>query len=240
MSMRAPWLALLGMGLATAPASAQVAGTFTGEVALGYFLASDDLGPTHPVDPAGYLDLRDVGAAPSLGVALLLPSPLPRLRPFTRLSYARAAGVPAVWVPCDPGQACPSILIEPTVRASRAHGTVGLEILFLQVGPSVALGAVAAVGVRRYGISWEPWGGPPNDVFHLPRGSREEWDALREVGLDLSVRFGAAVLTCRWSIAVSEFGPGELTDPETGGAVDLGRRSTTDTALHVGLRRALF
>jgi hypothetical protein len=234
------WLALVAMGLATVPASAQVAGTFTGEIALGYFLAGDNLGSTHPIDPAGYLSLRDVGPAPSLGIAVVLPSTLGGLRPFARLSYARAAGVPAVWVPCDPGQACPSILIEPTVRASRVHGTVGLETPFLQVGTSVALGAAAAVGVRRYGISWEPWGGPPDNVFHLPRGSRGEWDALGEVGLEVSVSVGSAVLVGRWSIAVSEFGPGELTDLQTGGAVDLGRHRTTDTALHVGLRRGLF
>jgi hypothetical protein len=98
----ARWLALVAMGLATAPASAQVAGTLTGEIALGYFLAGDDLGATHPIDPAGVSEprRRRSGDVPGYRRA---PAPDPGgLRPFTRLSSAHAANVPAVRVPCDP------------------------------------------------------------------------------------------------------------------------------------------
>ncbi len=233
----ARWLALLGMGLASPPACAQVAGGLTGEISLGYLLAANDLGHTNPIDPVGYLRLADVDPAPSLGLTLVFPSPLAGVRLFTRLSYARSADVPAIWIPCEPGAACPAILIQPTVRASRMLGTAGLEIPVLRVGSPVIGHALVAAGVRRYGISWDPWG---EGVFQLPRGSHDEWDDLGEAGLGIVVSTGPVAVAGRWSVAISRFGAGEVTTGDPVGTLDLGRRRVVENVLQLGVRRSLF
>lgn len=235
------WLAVpVAMGLASPPVSAQVPPRLTGEIGLAYLTVGGDLGHTRPISPEGYLTLRGAEAAPALEVAVVLPSPLLGIRPFARVAHARAATIPAAWTPCDPGLACPSILIEPTVRASRSYAAMGLEVPLLSLVSGVGLDAVVGVGVRRYGFSWESWGGPPDNSFHLPEGSHAEWDRMAQLGVGLRVPVGAVALSGRWTALVSDFGAGVVPRADGSGTVDLGRSRTLQNVLHLAVRRPML
>ena len=52
------------------------------------------------------------------------------------MTYATAADVQGNWLPCDPGFACPAVLLPIDGGASRLQATVGAELPILtRAGP---------------------------------------------------------------------------------------------------------
>jgi hypothetical protein len=239
----ARWLAVVsGLSLATVPAAAQGVRSPTAELGGGVFTAHKDLGHAYPLTPDGHLRLGRLRAGAAADVGVLLETPLFGLRPLLRLAYAPSRAVPASWRPCEPWAACPAILIQPETRVSRVHLMAGVELPLVRFARGGDLHATFAAGGRRYGISWEEWGGPPEDSFHLPEGADGMWDPLLQTGVGIAVEVGVYAVVMQWSVSWSDFGPGVRSGPDGSGGiatVDLGRRRMAQHAVRVGVRRAL-
>jgi hypothetical protein len=207
----------------------------------GIWIGTNDLGATRQVHPVGYLELGESEAAPALELAAVLGPPGWPLRLWTAFGASANASIPARWSPCDPGQACPAILIEPDVDIQRFTGVIGLELSVPDRTIRVRPYLKAGVGFRHYDVDWKEWGG--EGTFHLPAGSLGEtalltslaggaavdvfgFEARAEAGLDLS-RFGRGVVPVR---SPSPEGPFE---------VDLGRTTVREVMVRVGIFRPL-
>lgn len=213
------------------------------EVRAGATFGSRHLGVTTG-PPAGYFDLDEVGAAPSFGLGMLLPSPVAGIRPHAVVSYAPPADVGGTWIPCEPGLACESILLTVDGRASRLEMLLGAD-LPLQVASGPARPYLSAgVGLRRYGISWSPVG-EETDEISLNEGSYGETDFLARIALGVGVRFGAIEALIEGGADLSAFGAGRVSLPTDQLAlyseptIDLGRTNQHEYTLTLGLRRRL-
>ena len=213
------------------------------EVSLGVVSNPGALGHTSTVEPAGYFDLGGPDPAPVLELAVVLPPTLLGARPLGRISWAPGADVRTRWIPCDPGAVCPSILavLAPgDARVSRLEAVVGVERdLPVALGPFVP-GASVALGVRRYGLSWEGWGEP--GPLQLPPGSHGETDLLVKGGLS-AASSGPWALVTRVEAGLSRHGPGTVdasqATPDSPPTVDLGRQTLTEYTVSMAIRRRM-
>ena len=200
-----------------------------------------ELGATRETRPVGYLELGESEAAPTLELAAVVGSAGWPLRLWTAFGVSADASIRAQWFPCDPGLACPSILIEPEVDIQRFTGVIGLELSVpdrtVRVRPYLKAGA----GFRHYEVEWRQWGG--EGTFLLPEGSIGEtafltslaggaaldvfgFEARAEAGLDLS-RFGRGVVPVITPV------------PEGPFEIDLGRKTLREVMVRVGVYRPL-
>ena len=229
-----------GQALATGDAAWDAAG-FALDLRLGVTSGSTELGASTGV-PDGVFNLRDLGAAPIFGVGALFPETVLGLRPQALVTYATAADVEGNWVPCDPGFACPEILLPVDGSASRLQATAGVELPILtRAGPARPYASVG-IGLRRYGISWASIG-DPGDSFRLAAGSYGETDLLVRFGLGVGVSLGGFEALLEGSADLSRFGAGRVPVPEellaqwAGSTIDLGRDTREHFEVVLGMRR---
>lgn len=213
------------------------------DLRVGVTSGSESLGSFTGV-PDGYFGLGELTPAPGFGLGVLFPEVVLGIRPQALISYAIPADVRGNWIPCDPGFACPSILLPIDARADRLEATVGAELPVLaQAGP-VRPYATAGIGLRRYGFSWSAVG-RPGDPLNLAPGSVGETDFLVRLGVGVGVRMGRYEALLEGTADLSEFGAGRVPVPTESlilwpePFIDLGRESQREYAVVVGLRRYL-
>jgi len=213
------------------------------EVRAGAVFGSGDLGVT--TGPSvGYFALGGVDAAPSLGLAVTTPGFFAGLQPRAAVSYAPPADVSGTWIPCDPGLACPSILLPMDGRASRLEALVGAELPLAVVSGPIRPYVTVGVGVRRYGFSWSPIGNA-DDSFFLDGGTYGETDFLGRVAVGFAMDLGPLAATLEGGADLSAFGAGRVPIPRDQLAlypeptIDLGRTNLQEYTVTLGLRRQL-
>jgi hypothetical protein len=215
------------------------------EARAGVTSGSGELGTTLG-PPLGYFEFASLDGAPAFGVGVLAPSVI-GVRPRISVSYAPPADVSGTWVPCDPGLACPAILLLVDGRASRLEGIVGGEVALAGHGP-VRPYVSAGVGFRRYGFSWTPVGEEGTDLL-LAAGSHGEIDFLGRAAVGFAFDVGGLEATLEGGADLSAFGAGRVPVPLQTFAndlalypqptLDLGRGSLQEYEVSVGLRYAI-
>lgn len=238
-------LSLLTPGLAAGQVGIGQAGTagVALDLRLGVTSGSAELGASTGV-PDGVFNLRDLDAAPIVGLGVLFPETVLGLRPQLLVSYATGADVEGNWVPCDPGLACPSIFLPVDGSASRLQATIGAELPILARAGLARPYASVGIGLRRYGISWAGIGNP-GDNFRLAPGSYGETDFLARFGVGVGLDFGGFEALLEGSADLSAFGAGRVPVPEellaqwAGPTIDLGRDTREHFEVMLGVRRYL-
>lgn len=240
--MRAFLAAALATCFMPGPILAQSNDGFGVELRAGAVLGSQPLGVTVGA-PSGQFGFGEVDPAPVLGVGVVFPEIVLGIRPLAGVSWAPPADVAGNWTPCDPGRPCAAVLMPVEGRATRLEGTIGAQVPLLTLAAPIRPHVTAAAGFRRYGLAWEPIGGPGD--FQLEGGSLAETDLLARIGLGVAIDFGRFAVLAEGAIDFSSFGPGRVPVPEESLAlwpeptIDLGRESVHEYEVVVGLRRFL-
>lgn len=216
------------------------------ELGGGVTFGADAFGPLYPIQPhQGYLELGEIDRWAVVRAGARFRPLWGGLRPTAHVEYAFDEDVYAMWIPCDPGLACPDILLEPAARVSRLVALAGIEIpVPVPLGP-VSPHATLAAGLRRYDAQWRGLGQEPGDYFVLAEGSHAETDFVWRAGGGASALLGYGLqLWAQVNVDLGHFGPG-VVPVQPGSAqepseIDLGRDRVSEASLMMGLRRALF